>query len=61
MSNVYKDLYELQKQNKALKETIKDCLGHIYCIGGPLNDNIKGYTKDQLNDFFTIAQLLKSV
>lgn len=29
----------------------------IYCIGGPLNDNKKGYTKEQMADFSKIADL----
>jgi hypothetical protein len=28
----------------------------IYGIGGPLNDNVKGYTKNQWADFHLIAQ-----
>jgi len=32
--------------------------GIIYCIGGPLNDNKRGYTKTQLVPFAQIANLL---
>jgi hypothetical protein len=31
------------------------------CIGGPLNDNKKGYTRDQMQDFFFIDEYASSV
>jgi hypothetical protein len=31
----------------------------LYRIGGPLNDNIKKYNKEQLTTFFQIAKELK--
>ena len=33
----------------------------IYSIGGPLNDNSKGYTKYQMKDFSWISDKLFSV
>jgi hypothetical protein len=31
----------------------------LYCVGGPLNDNKLGHTKEQLRDFWDIARALK--
>ncbi len=61
MSNIHEDYYNLQNKYKEVQDAIGDCLSHIYCIGGPLNDNVKGYTTNQLVDFFKIAHILKSV
>lgn len=45
---------ELSRMNKAADEI------HvmIHCIGGPLNDNKKGYTKEQLSDWKRVAHLV---
>jgi len=61
MSDIHKDYYELGEKYEECQQAIGDALGHIYCIGGPLNDNVKGYTKDQLKTFWDIATILKSV
>lgn len=29
----------------------------LYCIGGPLNDNVLNYSKEQLSTFFRIADI----
>ena len=33
----------------------------LYCIGGPLNDNKLGYTKEQMQIFFHIQETLEMV
>lgn len=35
-------------------------LGRLYCIGGPLNDNVMGYTAEQKRPFFAIADDLEN-
>lgn len=56
-----------QLQIEEMKQKIKDmegakriALSHIYCIGGPLNDNRLGYSKPQMVTFARIAEELES-
>lgn len=47
------------KQSLAIADELADNIRSIlYCIGGPLNDNKLGYTKEQLSTFFEIAENL---
>jgi len=43
-------------KNNCLKAIQLSCT----CIGGPLNDNIKGYTKIQMSDFWSINNTASS-
>jgi len=54
-------LMELRDENADLKERIRKARLHIYCIGGPLNDNKLGYTRDQMVTFSRIAETLGDV
>ena len=40
----------IEIKNEALQEIHMSCI----CIGGPLNDNVKGYTRVQIGDFWRI-------
>lgn len=53
-----KQLEELRDEVADLKERIKRAKLHIYCVGGPLNDNVLGYSKPQMVTFFKIAEEL---
>ena len=53
-----KQIEELRDEVDDLKERSKKACMHIYCIGGPLNDNKLGYSKPQMLTFFRIAQEL---
>jgi len=55
--DVYKENYELKKQVREMQDAFSDILGHIYCIGGPLNDNVRQYNKNQLKPFSYIATI----
>lgn len=61
MSDIHKDYYDLHSKYKEIQKEIGYALNIIYCIGGPLNDNVKNYNKDQLNDFMRIAMALKAM
>ena len=61
MSNIYQEYYDLQKKYEECQEAIQGALNQIYCIGGPLNDNMNQYSKEQLMPFVHIASILKSV
>ena len=50
-----KKLEELSDEVADLKERARRARGHIYCIGGPLNDNKLGYSKPQMVTFARIA------
>jgi hypothetical protein len=49
---------EMEEEIKALKEANDEIHGVIFGIGGPLNDNIWGYTHKQLGPFDQIAKLV---
>ena len=51
-------LERLEAENAHLKECISRALLHIICIGGPLNDNKLGYSKEQLYTFHRIKDEL---
>lgn len=53
-----KQLEELRDEVEDLEERARKALLHIYCIGGPLNDNKLGYSKTQLVTFARIAEEL---
>lgn len=52
---------ELEFLTKNYEKSLIDIQGLLYCCGGPLNDNFKGYSKEQLSIFFKIASLSKVV
>lgn len=49
---------ELEQEVECWQETAKIVRGVLFCIGGPLNDNKHGYTKEQLGPFFRIANAI---
>jgi len=49
---------ELREELTELKSRIDSAVSHIICIGGPLNDNILGYSPRQLITFHNIANQL---
>lgn len=53
-----KQLVETQDALDDLRERVRRARLHIYCIGGPLNDNKLGYSKPQMVTFFRIADEL---
>ncbi len=54
-----KQLEELRDEVADLKERVRRAKSHIYCIGGPLNDNKLGYSNQQLSTFLRIANELE--
>ena len=58
-NNVYKEVYELKKKVKEMQDDFSFILTKIYCIGGPLNDNVLGYTNKQLKPFSDIAEIAR--
>lgn len=54
-----KRIEELKIENSDLKNRISNACNHIYCIGGPLNDNKLQYTQKQLVTFSEILTELE--
>lgn len=52
---------ELRDRVSDLETRSRKAYGHIYCLGGPLNDNRLGYTKAQMVTFARIADELGDV
>jgi hypothetical protein len=52
------EIEELNEENQSFRKARGRALGHIYCIGGPLNDNKLGYSKAQMVTFARIAEEL---
>jgi len=50
--------FDLKARIYEFEESIKSINQILYCIGGPLNDNVLNYNKDQLRTFFKIKDLL---
>lgn len=48
----------LEAENDALKAGIKRARSHIICIGGPLNDNRLGFSREQMMTFYLIKGAL---
>jgi len=51
----------LTDEKKELKEAISNIHGILFSIGGPLNDNFKQYSKEQLVTFTRIYQEIQGV
>lgn len=56
-----KQLEELRDEVADLKERVRRARLHVYCIGGPLNDNKLGYTRAQMVTFARIVDELGDV
>ena len=50
----------LELENERLRRNIKNAINHIVCIGGPLNDNKLGYSKQQMVTFWRIKEELEA-
>ncbi len=57
MSDVYKENYELRKEVQEMRKAFTKIDLHIFCIGGPLNDNRQEFRDDQLKIFWDIAEI----
>lgn len=61
---IAKQALEIANLTEALDHAKENCrMIHMTCvgIGGPLNDNVKQYTRDQMLEFHHINQLAHEV
>ncbi len=56
-----KELYELKEKLKVYNDVVDSISSRLYCIGGPLNDNVMNYSNKQLKIFFRIAEDIKNI
>ncbi len=49
-----KELEELKDKLKSREKDLRSIKMELICIGGPLNDNVLLYSKEQLKPFFRI-------
>lgn len=57
-NEVYKENYELKKKIEQIEEDLRLIHRYIYCIGGPLNDNVLLYTDKQKVIFSKIVSIV---
>lgn len=50
IANLKEKLYLLEQDRQRVRDL-------LFCIGGPLNDNLLGFTTAQLKPFWQISQL----
>jgi hypothetical protein len=55
------EIENLKQRVSILNDALRNINLMMTCIGGPLNDNRKGYTRRQLRDFFNIKEQVESV
>ena len=51
------EIENLKGRLASFEECCRQINMHCICIGGPLNDNVLGYTPKQLKTFWAINQL----
>jgi len=58
-NDVYKENYEMRKKIEEMKSDFSSIVGIIVCIGGPLNDDVRGYSPKQLKPFSDILNIAR--
>lgn len=48
----------IEADNERMRQALQDAKLHIVCVGGPLNDNKLGYSKEQM---WTFQRILDAV
>lgn len=54
-----KRIATLEVENADLKGRIQGAIRNIVCVGGPMNDNARGYTKEQLAEWHQVLGALE--
>jgi hypothetical protein len=52
---------ELEKTVLSLKAVIDAAEMQIVCIGGPLNDNVRQYNKEQMQEWGKVLKILQTI
>jgi hypothetical protein len=52
---------KLEKTVLSLKAVIDAAEMQIVCVGGPLNDNVRQYNKEQMQEWGRVLKILKTI
>lgn len=52
---------EMKERLELYGRAVREAIGVMVCIGGPLNDNKLRYTQEQRRDFHRIQEILEAV
>jgi len=52
------EIDRLNQEVQSYRNGVKRVRALIYCVGGPLNDNVKRYTKEQMADWQRVINSL---
>lgn len=55
------EIFEMKERLANIKKDANAICLSIICIGGPLNDNAKGYTREQKYDWQRVLSLAESI
>lgn len=55
------EIFEMKERLAAIKDDANAICISIIGMGGPLNDNVKGYTKQQMADWQRVLDLSESI
>ena len=61
IANQARQIANLNEQVRNYRDSAKRVVSLIYGIGGPLNDNKLGYTKEQILDWFKVIGYIEWV
>ena len=59
--SLIKENFELRSILQDAKNDISTCYNSLICIGGPFNDNLNKFTKEQLCELLPILETLEAV
>jgi hypothetical protein len=51
---------QLEQDNAAMRSALEAAKLHIICIGGPLNDNLRGYNREQMSEWLRVLNAIES-
>lgn len=60
IAKITKENYELKEENILFKESLNHIKSLLVCIGGPLNDNVLQFNKEQRNYLHKILDIIES-
>jgi len=56
-----KALFKAERRVEELEDSMRQIRLKLICIGGPLNDNVLGYSNEQLRIFRAISNIIHEV
>ena len=56
-----KALFKAERRVEALEDAMRRIHLKLICVGGPLNDNVLGYSEEQLKPFRAISNIVHEI